>query len=61
MLCLAKYGRIAPRLKAAKALFIVPVPAPYFIPSGHRKGCRNAIMKAGFSDGGFKKWGKYGG
>ena len=35
----------------------MPVFATYFTPSGARKGCRNAIMKVFFSDGGLKKLG----
>ncbi len=35
----------------------MPVFATYFSPSGPGKGYRNAIMKVGFSDGGFKKQG----
>jgi hypothetical protein len=37
---------------------MAPVFTTYFTPFGARKGCWNAIMKAGFSDGGFKNRGK---
>ncbi len=55
MLCLAKYGRFAPRLKAAKAFFIAPVFATYFTPSGARKGHREREYESRFFRRRFQK------